>query len=526
MTNSAPKAIKKQLQKLGFRGLYRRSTGAKLLGVALGLTLSAGTSFGQPDTDPSPKPGSQDRNSVERPTRVLHLGEQRLISLPGLKRYSLSGKAVSLLPRPGDGLLLKAVARGAADLWVEREAGLSEHYPIWVEAQPTALGLLKTGLKQELGRLTQVEVVDVGTQVVLRGQLSNLQEAIRVKALAQNPESPFKDDTEYAPELLAQIESAAKNDLQTRYKAQMDDAHLGVEFGRVVLRGSLREASQRTALERELRARHPLLTSELESPIDDQPTVRFRVYLLELKQTGFQSLGLSWPSGQDAAFGVSPTRIDSRVALDLRLQALEGDGHLRVLSKPELVLRAPGEAELFSGGELPVQVSSRFFANVNWRPYGLTLKLKALHATRKTVRVDIQAEVSHIDSSIGSDEVPGFQANRMKTQVDARMGRPLLLSGLLQQSHRKSARGLPFLRQIPVLGLLFGSEDYLNDRSELVAVLMPDRDIPVPSQARFERTLPRGPLPIRSREVRSQSLDETDPATAADDPNYPWSSLE
>jgi Flp pilus assembly secretin CpaC len=72
--------------------------------------------------------------------------------------------------------------------------------------------------------------------------------------------------------------------------------------------------------------------------------------------------------------------------------------------------------------------------------------------------------VSRLDYSIQNsvDKLPGLQANRMKTQVDARYGVPLLLSGLLQQTDREQAKGLPFLSQIPVLGPLFGSQDYLR----------------------------------------------------------------
>jgi pilus assembly protein CpaC len=53
-----------------------------------------------------------------------------------------------------------------------------------------------------------------------------------------------------------------------------------------------------------------------------------------------------------------------------------------------------------------------------------------------------------------------------------------MLSGLLQDKIREEARGLPFLRNIPVLGALFGSEEFLKDRSELVVILLPTTSPP------------------------------------------------
>jgi pilus assembly protein CpaC len=149
-----------------------------------------------------------------------------------------------------------------------------------------------------------------------------------------------------------------------------------------------------------------------------------------------------------------------------------------VLSKPELVVRAPGEAELFAGGELPIQTHTQYNTQVTWKNFGLSLKLKVDQMAGNKIRLDIATEISHLDPALTSDSIPGLQANRMKTQVDAVFGRPLMLSGLLQDKIREEARGLPFLRNIPVLGALFGSEEFLKDRSELVVILLPTTSPP------------------------------------------------
>jgi Flp pilus assembly secretin CpaC len=208
--------------------------------------------------------------------------------------------------------------------------------------------------------------------------------------------------------------------------------------------------------------------------------------------------------------------------LDLTLQALEGEGSVRILSSPELVVRAPGEAELFSGGEIPIQATSAYYSSVTWKNFGLSLKLNVTHTTAEKVRLDIFTEVSHLDTSISSvDKVPGIQSNRMKTQVDARYGVPLLLSGLLQHGMRENARGLPFLRQIPVLGMLFGSDDYLNERSELVAILLPSSVPPPPPLGKIIRYAPKGMLPPPRNWISPE--DERRLKSSSD---YPWNALQ
>ncbi len=124
------------------------------------------------------------------------------------------------------------------------------------------------------------------------------------------------------------------------------------------------------------------------------------------------------------------------------------------------------------------------------------------------------------DASIGLDQVPGIQANRMKTQVDARFGVPLLLSGLLQQGMREQARGLPLLRQIPILGRLFGSEDYLNEQSELVAILLPASGPPSSPMARITQHVPRGPSPMPR-----QWISPSEERSLKQSEEWPWNAL-
>jgi Flp pilus assembly secretin CpaC len=477
-------------------------------------------------------------SEAEKPPLYLQLGEQRLLRIPGLVRYSLSEAAVraQALPRSAkarkavkdsaepqaknDLLLIKAVQPGPSDLWAWKADGSAEHRVIHVDK--TSSSPTSPKLAQALSLLSEVEIHYSTAGVVLRGEVQSAEEAERVALAAQGFPQEVRDETEPSGALLdqaqGQLESwLSKSPYSKRLQVMREDKMLGVQL----VQGSLHGPGEKAQIEKRVRSIYPLAQLGLDSLPDASPTVHFKVFLLELKKTRFRSLGLGWPPYQEAAFRVTTSAIQDMVQLDLILQILDGEGSVKILSNPELVVRAPGDAELFSGGEIPIESKSAYFSSVTWKNFGLLLQLHVTHSAGDRVRLDIATEVSHLDPTISIQKIPGIQANRMKTQVDAQYGRPLLLSGLLQQHMRKEARGLPMLREIPILGALFGSEDYLNEKSELVAILVPSKELPKNPMERIVRLLPKGPMPA----PRSPANPEQERALKQSS-EYPWNVLE
>lgn len=415
---------------------------------------------------------------------ILTPGEQRLLRFPGLSRYSLSGAGVRGLPLPPalarspeearETLLLKALSPGAGDLWVWHSDGSAEHRPIQV-LSAAAIG--NPGLLEKaLGSLNEVEVYRAGEQATLRGEVRSAEECSRITALEGAFPTALRNETRLSSELEGNTRThltAWLNTFPARAALRIEVSALGPQ-----LTGALPDPRERDEALRQVRQIAPCARIAISSLPDEAPTVYFRVFLLELKRDRLRSFGAGWPPGQLDAFQVTTAGISESLRLDVAIQALEQEGAARVLSNPELAVRAPGEAELFAGGEIPVRARSAYSSDVKWKSYGLLLRLKVTHQAGDSVRVEIGTEVSHLDEKISDQELPSLQANRMRTQVDARFGRPLMLSGLLQQKERENARGLPWLRQIPVLGSLFGSKDFQQERSELVAVLLPLREPP------------------------------------------------
>ena len=69
--------------------------------------------------------------------------------------------------------------------------------------------------------------------------------------------------------------------------------------------------------------------------------------------------------------------------------------------------------------------------------------------------------------------IPSIRARRAETTVEIPSGGSLALAGMIQEQTKQQISGLPGLLQLPILGSLFRSRDYVNRKSELVIIVTP-----------------------------------------------------
>jgi pilus assembly protein CpaC len=88
--------------------------------------------------------------------------------------------------------------------------------------------------------------------------------------------------------------------------------------------------------------------------------------------------------------------------------------------------------------------------------------------------IEIETEVSALDTAHSYEGVPSIVTNRMQTHFDLTKSRTIALSGLIKSDVGKSSSGLPGLSSLPILGPLFSSKDFRDDRSELMIFVTPE----------------------------------------------------
>jgi len=73
----------------------------------------------------------------------------------------------------------------------------------------------------------------------------------------------------------------------------------------------------------------------------------------------------------------------------------------------------------------------------------------------------------------GGSSVPSLKTRRAETTVEIPSGGALALAGMIQEQTKQSINGTPGLMQLPILGTLFKSRDYVNHQTELMVIVTP-----------------------------------------------------
>jgi pilus assembly protein CpaC len=177
------------------------------------------------------------------------------------------------------------------------------------------------------------------------------------------------------------------------------------------------------------------------------------------------------------------------------VNALERSGLIRTLQEPNAVAVSGETANFFAGGEFPVPTGRDQDGNViiEFRRFGVTLDFTPVVVSENRISLRIATEVSDL-SNQGALTVPGtpivnaqgqvtgtsapfvipaISSRRAATTVEMSSGGAIVIAGLIADETRQSIDGLPGLNNLPVLGALFRSDDFLSEQTELVIIATP-----------------------------------------------------
>ena len=167
------------------------------------------------------------------------------------------------------------------------------------------------------------------------------------------------------------------------------------------------------------------------------------------------------------------------------IQAFERVGLVRTLAEPNLTVVSGEAGKFLVGGEFPVPVAQDTTGRITleFKPYGVGLGYTPVVMSGGRISLKLSTEVSEL-SSLGAFTlssttggtnlvVPGLSVRRAETTVELPSGGSLMIAGLLQQTTKQNIDSLPGMTNLPILGSLFRSRDYLNGETELVVIITP-----------------------------------------------------
>ncbi|MCD6339598.1 MAG: hypothetical protein J7M29_09505, partial [Verrucomicrobia bacterium] len=238
------------------------------------------------------------------------------------------------------------------------------------------------------------------------------------------------------------------------------------------------------------------LIEQLDQP---QPQVLIQVLLAEVTLDSTTELGIEWsyltkgdPSinvGSDyglqgalQSFGGNYAAITgSNVGFLLR--ALQNEGKLEVLSRPQILAADNQEATINIGQRIPLITDSRVTERgdtINQFTYenvGVILNVTPRISPDGFVKMDIAPTISETSSSTvdisKGVSVPIINQRTATTTVTVRSGQTILIGGLISTTDDIRTKKIPLLGDLPGLGALFRSRVGRKDRKELLIVLTP-----------------------------------------------------
>ena len=252
---------------------------------------------------------------------------------------------------------------------------------------------------------------------------------------------------------------------------------------RVILLGKVKSEEKMHRMNTVLKAYSAKIIN-LVSIEDTEESVQIEIKILEIKRDSAKNLGIEWPTGAtlteptgrwntlssipDAFYRIGDWTKNSFTAT---VNFLIQNGSARILSQPRLVCQSGKEATLLVGGEVPIlttQISSSGDSgtSVEYKEYGIKLLINPIVTETEKIKLSLQVDVSDIETAVilGTVASPSAKAYPLtkrttSTELFLNDGQTLIIGGLIKQKSQETLKKMPFLGDIPLLGMFFRNSD-------------------------------------------------------------------
>ena len=184
----------------------------------------------------------------------------------------------------------------------------------------------------------------------------------------------------------------------------------------------------------------------------------------------------SLPGGQAASLfgstGISPGRTTVRGLID----ALATAGLATVLARPNVTAVSGETASFFSGGEYPLPAGFEDGAIIfEYKKYGVLLDFVPTIVDSERIMLTVRPEVSQRSETdslrVTGIDIPVINVRRAETTVEVGNGESIVIAGLYRDQSEAVEAGVPVLKDIPLVNLLFGTRTVRSNATELIVVV-------------------------------------------------------
>jgi pilus assembly protein CpaC len=182
------------------------------------------------------------------------------------------------------------------------------------------------------------------------------------------------------------------------------------------------------------------------------------------------------------------TSFGAPASVQATLRAMESAGVTRTLAEPNLTAISGETATFIAGGEFPIptgvtcQTSTggtigQCAPSIAFKKFGISLNFTPVVMTEGRISLHVMTEVSEVSNdnaiTVTGIVVPSVKTRRAESTLEIPSGGAMAMAGLIQDQTKQAINGIPGLSQIPVLGTLFRSRDFQDNKTELMVIVTP-----------------------------------------------------
>lgn len=197
------------------------------------------------------------------------------------------------------------------------------------------------------------------------------------------------------------------------------------------------------------------------------------------KATDAQYVDRNWPLAKPTD-GAGDQNLNKNKQM---IQAFERVGLVRTLAEPNLSAVSGESAKFLAGGEFPIPAGIDENGNIAivYKPFGVGLAFTPVVMGEGRISLKVSTEVSETTAensfTLGKGDaklvLPGLNVRRAETTVELPSGGAMMIAGLIKDDARQNLDKVPGVADLPVLGSLFRSRDFISGETELVVIVTP-----------------------------------------------------
>ncbi len=255
------------------------------------------------------------------------------------------------------------------------------------------------------------------------------------------------------------------------------------EEGKVALLGMVKRAADRERIATALGALKDKII-DLIVVKEEETVVEIDVQVIEVNRGSQDTLGFTWPSSLNLTEVGSPGISEAgttwgklfhvvnvtRDAFTLKLDALIREGKARILSRPRVSCQSGKEAKLVVGGEVPVlsgsvtpgtsgssSVGATTGGSVEYKEYGIILNVRPAIEDSGRIHLNLDVTVSEVGDVVSTSYALAYKMTKRTATTELFLddGQTMALGGLIKKKSVEELKRVPWLSDVPVLGLFF-----------------------------------------------------------------------